>query len=452
MPGLFSALTTSANTLDVYEQVFQSISDNIENANTPGYAKQQLSPVPMPFDPAAGLSGGVAPGQLESSRNQYAESMVESDNSAWGYSNELSSQLSSIQPLFDVTGDSGLPNALNQFFQSFSALSVTPNDTVARSTVLNYAEQLAQQFNGMATGLTNASTAVNSALENDTGAINTLTSQLAALNQQIQNNGGQANTATDAAMYNDLESLSQYTDFTALHQSDGTVTVLMGNQTPVVMGNQSYAISAQTDDTGTVSIEDSNGNDVTSELTGGSLKALVDMNNTNLPEYLGQLNQLAAGVADSVNGVLAAGVDENGDPGAPLFSYDSSDDAAFSIQFTGMTTDQLAAATADAPGGNGNAIALNQLGTSSEIDGMTFMQFYGQLADQVGTDVQTSQNNATTQQDLLTQARSARSNISSVSLDEEAAELIEYQNAYQATAQLVTTLDSLTQTTTQMLQ
>ena len=83
---------------------------------------------------------------------------------------------------------------------------------------------------------------------------------------------------------------------------------------------------------------------------------------------------------------------------------------------------------------------------------MTFTQFYGQLASQVGSDLKTSQTNATTRQDLLTQARSMRSDISSVSLDEEAAELIQYQNAYQATAKLVTTLDSLTQTTIQMFQ
>ncbi len=387
MLGLFSALTTSANTLSVYEQVFQSISDNIENANTPGYAKQELSPVPIAFDPASGLSGGIAPGKLESSRSEYAESAVQSNNSAWGYSDELSSQLSTIQPLFDVTGDSGLPNALDQFFQSCSALSVTPNDTVARSAVLNQADQLAQQFNGMATGLTNASTTLNSALQNDTDTINNLAAQIAAINQQIQNSGGQANTATDAALHNSLESLSEYADFTALKQSDGTVTVLMGNQTPLVMGDQSYAISAQTDDTGAVVIEDSSGNDVTSELTGGRLKALVDMKNTELPKYLGQLNQLAAGVADSVNNVLAAGVDQNGDPGTPMFSYDSSDDAAFSIQFTGITPDQLAAATAAAPGGNGNAIALNQLGASAQINGVTFMQFYGQLASQVGSDL-----------------------------------------------------------------
>jgi flagellar hook-associated protein 1 len=452
MPGLFTALATSANTLNVYEQVFQSISDNVENANTPGYAKQQMSPVPMAFDPAAGLSGGIAPGKLESSRNEYAERAVQDDNSAWGYSDELSSQLSGIQPLFDVTGTSGLPNALDQFFQSFSALSITPNDAVARSTVLNQADQLAQEFNGMATGLANASTALNSALQNATDTVNNLAADIAAINRQIQHNGGQANTATDAALHNDLESLSEYVGFNALKQSDGTVMVLMGNQTPVVIGDQSYAISAQPDDTGAVVIEDSNGDDVTSQLSGGRLSALADMKNTELPELSGQLNQLATGVADAVNNVLAAGVDQNGDPGTPMFSYDTSNDAAFSIQFTGMTTDELAAATADAPGGNSNALALNQLGATPQINGLTFMQFYGQLAGQVGSHLETAQTDASTQQDLLTQARSMRSEISSVSLDEEAAELIQYQNAYEATAKIVTTLDSLTQTTIQMLQ
>jgi flagellar hook-associated protein 1 FlgK len=81
---------------------------------------------------------------------------------------------------------------------------------------------------------------------------------------------------------------------------------------------------------------------------------------------------------------------------------------------------------------------------------MTFIQAYGSLASEVGQAVQQATNNQTTQNDLLIQARAMRSAISDVSLDEEATRLMTYQRAYEATAKLVTTLDSLTQTTINM--
>jgi flagellar hook-associated protein 1 FlgK len=450
MPGLFTALATSANVLTVYEKVFETIGNNINNANTPGYAKQTMSPLPLPFDPAEGLAGGIMPGQLESSRSEYAEQAVWSSNSSWGDSDQLSTELSNIQPLFDVTGDTGLPNALNQFFQSFSALSLSPNDTVARSTVLDRVGQLAQQFNGMATGLNDAVTTVNNDLQNATGTINGLAGQIASINGQIQEDAGNRdNAATDTALHNALENLAEYTNYTALEQPDGTVMVLIGGQTPLVIGNQSYAIGSDTGG-GAEVLRDSNGGDITSQIGAGRLSALIDMRNSKLPQYLDQLNQLAAGLADSVNGVLGSGVDANGDPGAPLFTYDSQTDAAFTLQAADLTPDQLAAAHAGAPGGNGNALDLNALGSTPQINGLTFTQFYGQLAGQVGSDLQGASADAQTRQDLLTQARSMRSDISSVSLDEEAARLIEYQKAYEATAKAVTTLNELTQTTIDM--
>ena len=64
-------------------------------------------------------------------------------------------------------------------------------------------------------------------------SINNVAREIADINQELMRDASnQDNPAIDTRMYNALESLSEFTDFTALKQSDGTVTVLVGGQTP----------------------------------------------------------------------------------------------------------------------------------------------------------------------------------------------------------------------------
>jgi flagellar hook-associated protein 1 FlgK len=76
----------------------------------------------------------------------------------------------------------------------------------------------------------------------------------------------------------------------------------------------------------------------------------------------------------------------------------------------------------------------------------TFTQYIGDLSSTVGRDISNATDDQTTQQQLLAQAQTLRAQSSSVSLDEEAARLVEYQRAYQATSKLISVIDNLTQT------
>jgi flagellar hook-associated protein 1 FlgK len=242
-----------------------------------------------------------------------------------------------------------------------------------------------------------------------------------------------------------LESLSSIANFSTIKTSDGGVNVFLGGQTPLVLGSEQLQISADFSSP-TTAIRDAQGNDITSQITTGSLGALLQEHNTTLPGYTTQLNTLAQTFADQVNGQLAQGVDANGAAGASLFSYDPAGGAASTLAVTNISTDQIAAAAAGAPGGNGNAIAVSQLATATAVNGLTFTEAYGELGAQVGQDVANAQNDQTQDQDLVTQAQQQRSQVSGVSLDAEAAKLLQFQQAYQAVGKLVTVLDELTQT------
>jgi flagellar hook-associated protein 1 FlgK len=452
--SLSTTLLNSASALQVYDRAFNVIENNITNANTPGYVTQNQSMVAQPFNPAEGISGGVMAGPMISARSQYLEQAVRTQQEALGSSQQTAADLARIQPLFDITGASGVPGALNNFFNSVSQLSVNPNDAGSRQNVIAAASQTASAFNQNAIGIQQASANLNNQATGVVDNINQIATDIASVNGQYRSSSQSTQDAgLDARLNNDLESLSQLVNYTAIKTSDGTYNIYIGGQTPLVLGAQTYSVSADFSQPQTA-IRDSQGHDITAELTnaGGSLGAMLQEKNTTLPGYLNSLNTLAQAFSDQVNTALGQGLDVNGNPPAVnLFSYNAALGAAFTMSVTNITPDQIAATSAGAPGGNGNALAITRLASQPTVGSFTFTQAYGNLGGQVGQDVATAQQDQTAQQNLLNQATQARATASGVNLNAEAAKLLQFQQAYQAVGKLVTVLNTLSDTIINMM-
>jgi flagellar hook-associated protein 1 FlgK len=445
--NLLTSLLNSSGALSVYDREFNVIQNNITNANTPGYAKQDQVLVSLPFNPSESTAGGLGAGPMLSSRSEYIEQDVRNQQQLLGDAQQRANDLGQVQPLFDPTSTTGIAGSLNSFFNSFSQLEVNPNDEVARQSVIDAAGLAAQSFQQTAIGITQIANNADSQTRDSITQINQLTTQIAGLNQEYRSSSAATSDAgLDAQMHAALENLSGIANFSVIKTADGAVNVYLGGQTPLVIGNDQFSITADFSSPKTV-IRDSQSNDVTAEINSGSLGALLQEKNTTLPGYMTQLNTLAQTFADQVNGQLSQGVDKNGaTPVTNLFSYNQPGDAAFSIKVTGITPDQIAAATPGAPGGNGNAVAVAQLANAPAVNGFTFTQAFGNVSAQVGRDVANAQQDLKQDQDLVTQAQQQRQQQSGVSLDEEAAKLLQFQQAYQAVGKLVSVLNELTQT------
>jgi flagellar hook-associated protein 1 FlgK len=450
--NILTSLLNSTGALQVYDRVFNVIQNNITNANTPGYAKQDQALVSMAFNPSEQMWGGLQAGPTISARNEYIEQDVRTQQQQLGDAQQRASDLGQVQPLFDPTSTNGIAGSINSFFNSFSQLAVNPNDQVARQSVIESANQVAQSFQTTSIGLGQVSHNAENQTRNAVTTINQLTAQITSLNQQYRSNSSANQDAgLDAQMHAALESLSSIANFSVIKTSDGATNVYLGGQTPLVIGETQFTLTSDFSSPQTV-IRDSQMNDVTSQINSGSLGALIQEKNTTLPGYLAQLNTLAQNFADQVNGQLSQGVDKNGSaPLTNLFSYNQPSDAAFSISVSDISPDQIAAATAAAPGGNGNAIAVSQLANAPAVNGFTFTQAYGDLSAQIGRDVSSAQQDQTQSQDLVTQAQQQRQTQSGVSLDEEAAKMLQFQQAYQAVGKLVGVLNELTQTVINMI-
>ncbi len=478
MSSLFSTLRATSGTLLAYERGLEVTQNNISNASTPDYATQQVQFDSVAFQPASGLSGGLAGITTTDTSDKYANASVQNELSNLGTAEQLNSSLTSLQSIFDVSGQTGISGSLSSFFSSFSALSVNPNDSNARQTVLNTAAQVAQSFNQVASSLSQTSASLDSQVQTKVAAINSLASQIQGYNVERQRSG-QANPNLDAKVHTALESLSEIANVTSSVASNGTTSVLLGGQTPLVLGTQQFQIqsgytsgttpaSPSSSGTPDVAILDFNGTDITAQINNGQLNGLLQVRNTVLPSLrgdttqAGSINQLAQSFADRVNNLLTSGQVSSGPPvqsGVALFTYNASDptNVAQSLAVdSSVTTSQIATIDPGPPiVGNGIANGIANLAqgktAADQISGLSYTAYFGQVAASIGSQVTTASSNQDLYTQSVAQATNLRTQLSGVSLDTEAVNLIQFQKAYDATAKLVTVLNDIAQSTLDML-
>ena len=466
MANLLSQFGVAGNALGVLQEALSVLQNNVSNASTPGYAAQQLNIQAQPSDSFSG--GGIVSQGLISSRDAYADTAVQQTLQSLGFYTAQAQGTSSIQSLFDPSGTSGVAGALTSLYGAFSAWSASPGDPATGQAVITQAKAFAGSVQGLSRSLNSVGSQLNQQISSTVSQINTLASRIQQYNE-IKRANPTPNPGADANLEATLESLSQLTNLTTVSQLDGTVTVLVGGGAPLVIGSEQYRISASIgvsthppatnpQSPPTAQILSSDGKDITAELIGGQLGGLLDSRDRVLASIIGDsqqagtLNQFAQGVATKVNTILQAGTVSNAvgaAPGSALFTYSSVDatQAAGSLAVSAtILPGQLA--PADAVGSsNGNALTLVSLASPgsapTQINGQSFLSFFAGIASSAGQENSSANANQTLQQQIATQAQAQRDQISKVSLNDQAALLLQFQRGYQAISELLSVVNSL---------
>jgi flagellar hook-associated protein 1 FlgK len=473
MGGLFANLNASATALNAFERSLEIAQNNVSNSSTAGYAKQLATLNALPFHPQTGLIGGVLAGDPQSTRDEYLESAVRYQTGVLSNFQAQAQSLAGVEPIFDVTGQTGIVAALNSMFQSFSAWSANPDSAAARQDVLSKAQDLGSSFQQAASVLSSVTGNVSNQIDSTVSQINSLAGQV--LNYNLQHNQGQgADAGMDAHLHDTLETLSGLAGITARFESDGSVTLLLGGQTPLVIGAHQYNLQSSYFDTGvpvnpnatpSAHILDANGQDVTANVSGGTLGGLLTVRNTVLPSLQGDsqqdgaLNQIAKQVADRVNQILASGLTPAGNAGPPLFTYDASSGANTARTLAidpNITADTLAALDPGPPQvANGIALQLSNLGDSQAaadtIGGKSILDFLNGQTQIIGQQAANATSGQTVAQQSVAQAKALRDQVSGVSLNDEAISVMELQRGYQAISKMISVIDGLTDTLLNMV-
>ena len=474
MGNLFSVLNSASQSLQAFEQAIDVTQNNVSNANSPGYAEQVPQFISQDYDTVTGVNSGGVKEVTQDTRSTYADTAVQQQLSLQGMYQQLQTTLTPLENVFDVSSSSPIPSALNQLFQSFSAWSTQPTNTNYQSAVIDAAQQVGSAFQQAAVQLGQIQTSSTDDIQTTVAQINQDATAIQSYNQAMGQNS-QPNAGLSAQLESTLENLSGLANIQVLQGSGGTVTVLLGGQTALVEGTQVNAIQAvnniasnsgNPDAAPNISIEDSSGNDITSQITEGGLAGLLSVRNNLLPsligggQQVGGLNTLAQGLVDSVNNVLEQGSTASTPPyqaGSALFTYNDASPSgiagSLAVSST-ITGSQLAAADTGPPFvANGAALTLAGLDSSSPgpVDGQGFTQYFASLTSTVGNAVNDANTNATAQSQLVAQAQSLQQQVSGVSLDEEAVRLVQLQSSYDAASKVVTVVDDTLQSLLEMI-
>jgi len=455
MSSLNASLAAALSGLAAEQGALEATTNNVANVNTPGYSREVpvlVTSDPLVVDPLT-LGTGVTLKTIESVRDPILESRIQQETQTQGQLSALVSALSQTEVSFTSgTGDIG--TAISNFFNSVNQLSTSPADLSLRQGVLTAADNLATAFNVAANHLMAQRTSLDASVEQSVGQINQLTQQIAQLNGQIsslQNVGQDAGTFLDQRTQL-IDQLSSLIDVSVI-PSDNTLTLTTANGTALVAGQQSFALSTQPDASGVQHIF-AQGSDITSTIVSGQLGGLLQARDQQIPEIQTQLDALAAGLSSAVNTVQTAGYDLNGNPTTRVNLFNpppaSGTGAAASLSVA-ITDPALIAASSDGTAGsNGNAEAMFALSSQAVIGGQSPTDYYSNLVFNVGN----ASSNANAEQSasslVLKQLNDQRASISGVSLDEEAANMVRYQQAYSASAQVITTINAMMQTVINM--
>ena len=450
MGSLTSSLWIAAGALDVDQGALDATTNNIANANTPGYSREvvDLSEATPVVVGQLTFGTGVNLDQIQSVRDQVLSLQIEEQMTQQNGAQTQLNSLGQVQALFaDPT--QGIGADLTAFFNSISQLSTDPANGAQRSAVITAAQNLATSFNHTAQSLTTNQESLNQSVSSTVDQINALTKQIAQINAQV---GQLQQLGKDPGALEDQENqlinkLSQLTNISETQTQQG-LTLTTGNGTALVVANQSYALQVST---GTDGMQDvfSNGQDITSTIKGGSLGGAIQVRDQDIPGLMNQLNTLASQFADAINNAQAQGYDLNGNQGQALFTYNAAG-AASSLAMATTDPDAIAASSDGTPGSNGNITNLMAVETNPLPAGLNPTDSYATIVAQAGNLAAQAQAEVTSSTTSLNQLTDQLGAISGVSINEETANLLNYQNAFAAAARVVNTVDQLTQTVLSM--
>ena len=318
-----SMLNIGISGLNAAQVALSTVSNNIANASTSGYSEQSVlqSETVTTSNSQWSIGSGVNVVAVQRAYSQFLTSALWSANSGLQNAttaNTLTSTLNST-----LSGAGNLQTALDSFYSSFSAIANAPSSSSVRQAALGSATSLAAMYNTLGTQFAQQASAVNQQIGDTVSSVNALASQIAALNGQIKQAGTSANPNALLDQRDSLvQQLAGLAGVSATTASDGSVSVYTSSGETLVSGDQSYALSsgANAYDPASTDVFDSSGNDITAQLGGGTLGALISYRDTVLEPAQNALGQSAIALASSVNAQQAQGLDLDGEQGQAMFS------------------------------------------------------------------------------------------------------------------------------------
>jgi flagellar hook-associated protein 1 FlgK len=465
MGDLFAILTQGGNSLAAHRAASATASHNIQNANTPGFARQraELTAVTPGDDIGHGQVGrGVSLLNITQARDKFIEAQLPT---AFGNHANSAAQAETLEAVttLDPNAENGLAANLGKLYATMRQLSQNPGDRGLRQAVIAAGQGLTLAFNQADASITTAKRGAEAKLVDVLGDANRAAANIAELNRQIRQGSATSspNDLMDARQKN-MDKLGELTGAYAVSSGNNVISMMLPGGTPLVSEFSGAVLTAVGNaTTGNLDVMvQPPGATMTkllpSEHFNGSVGGLLDARDLGLEAARNELDQLAFDFTNAFNAIHTAGYGLDGANGRLFFTQIGNPDGAaraFSVDAGVAANVDHVAASSTAAGAPGDGINLLALIASEDLDlpgGANVGETLGRVIANYGSIA--GQARARNDQDTtaLESLKDLREGISGVSIDEELVNLTKSQRAFEAVMKVITTSDEMLETLMQL--
>ena len=323
----FSLMSLGSRAVNAAYAQLQSTGNNIANANTKGYSRQQamLATNSAELTGSGYLGRGVTVTTVTRASNMFMAQQGVATASAAAADTVRRDRLSQLEKVF-AGGQAGLGHAATQIFNAFADLAAVPTDLAARQAVLARLEDFATLARSSSGQIEALQDSVSHDVTGAVAEVNTMAGALAKLNTSIQKAGAEGHSPNDLLDQRDqlIKQIGEKLQLQVYISPDDTASLFVGSGQTLVLGGVSHTVLAAADANDPTRVRlgiDQGG--LTADMSiqdvgDGQIGGLLDFQGQALADARGRLGQLVAGLAGAINRQQGLGLDLQGQAGGAL--------------------------------------------------------------------------------------------------------------------------------------
>lgn len=424
-------LTIGVSGLKAYGRALSVVGDNIANAQTDGYVRRSVR---LEESPSAGdiiLSrnnirpGGVSAAGVTRALDQW---LVDDARAASGEAARQSARLNWISATESALGhgSNDIGATVTAIFATADQLSANPNDATLRHQFLNNVDESASAFRRTANALGSAANGVAIEARSAVDQLNTDLSALSRVNDGLRR--ARAGSTNEATLFDERDRLvgniATAMDIDVHYDANNAANIRSPAGDSLVGGNSVATVTLGISADGLLSFGIAPATALAP--ASGRIAGLAE-GAAHITAQRSALDSLGGQFSNMLNTAHQAGVDANGSPGKPLLNFNGS-----AAELTAAALAIADVATANAAGSNGNILAFHAIRASSGVE--QDISAFVTLQAQITSAVRAQEAAASGRRDGAFAARDA---VGAVDLDREAADLLRFQQAYEAAARTI---------------
>ncbi len=314
--GLTAALSVAGRSLEVFTAGIQVASQNIANANTPGYIREQLN-LDSQAPTAKGqliFGTGVVATSITQQIDLFLEVRVHAASSDFSASQAKESIFKQLESTINELGENDLSTSFSNFTAALNNVVNTPETGASRQLLIQQGQQLAQDINSLRSNVDELRRTQDTKIDALVDESNLLIDQIADLNPKIARVEASGIVKSDAGglrsqRYKAMTRLAEILPIRFDEKQDGTVDILAGNSYLILAGQKQYVETETVNDKG-VGVSKIFLTETKADLsdTGrGELSGVIQGRDDTLGSFVEDLDKLAASVIFEFNKIHASG-------------------------------------------------------------------------------------------------------------------------------------------------